>query len=277
MTKSADLHIHTYYSDGTMSPAEVVADALHCGIQCIAITDHDTVDGISPAIAAARGHDLEVLPGIELSTEINGKDVHMLGYLFDWQDAALIEQLQKMQNARAERMKQMIQKLEALGIHDISFEEISGSAKTKALGRPHLAAALVEKKIVGSMRGAFDKFLAEGAPAYVPKFKQSPQEAIKLIKDLGGIAVLAHPMLSNVDELIPSLVAAGLGGLEVYYPNSTTNIMRFYEGLARKHHLVVTGGSDAHGAAKKHTFIGKVRIPYDLIEKLKQAAQENVR
>ncbi len=274
MTKSADLHIHTYYSDGTMSPQEVVADALHCGIQCIAITDHDAVDGISPAIEAARGHDLEVLSGIELSTEINGKDVHMLGYLFNWQDASLLEQLKEMQNARAERMKKMIQKLEALGIHSISFEEISGSAKTKALGRPHLAAALVEKKIVGSMRGAFDKFLAEGAPAYVPKFKQSPQEAIKLIKDLGGIAVLAHPMLTNVDELIPGFVAAGLGGLEVYYPNSTTNIMRFYEGLAQKHHLLMTGGSDAHGEAKRHTFIGKIRIPYDLVEKLKETVKD---
>lgn len=271
MTKSADLHIHTCYSDGTMSPEEVVADALHCGIHCIAITDHDTIDGISPAIEAARGHDLEVLPGIELSTEINGKDVHMLGYLFNWQDDALIEHLQKMQNARAERMKKMIQKLEALGIHGISFEEISGSARTRALGRPHLAAALVEKRIAGNMKAAFANFLAEGAPAYVPKFKQTPQEAISLIKGLGGIVVLAHPMLSNVDELIPGFVQAGLGGLEVHYPNCSGNVMRFYEGLARKHHLVVTGGSDAHGAAKKHTFIGKVRIPYDLVEKLKQA------
>ena len=271
MTKSADLHIHTHYSDGTMSPEEVVADALHCGIHCIAITDHDTIDGISPAIAAAKGQDLEVLPGIELSSEVNGKDVHMLGYLFNWQDASLLKQLKEMQNARAERMKKMIQKLGALGIHNISFEEISGSARTTALGRPHLAAALVEKKIVGNMRAAFDKYLAEGAPAYVPKFKQTPQEAIKLIKGFGGIAVLAHPMLSNVDELIPALVAAGLGGLEAHYPNCSVNVMQFYEGLARKHHLVVTGGSDAHGAAKKHTFIGKVRIPYDLVEKLKQA------
>lgn len=271
MTKSADLHIHTYYSDGTMSPEEVVADALHCGIHCIAITDHDSVDGISPAIEAARGHDLEVLPGIELSTEINGKDVHMLGYLFNWQDASLIEQLQKMQKTRAERMKKMIQKLEALGIHDISFEEISGSAKAKALGRPHLAAALVEKKVVGNMKAAFAQFLAEGAPAYVPKFKQTPQEAISLVKGLGGIVVLAHPMLSNVDELIPGFVQAGLGGLEAHYPNCSENVTRFYEGLAWKHHLVITGGSDAHGAAKKHTFIGKVRIPYDLVEKLKQA------
>lgn len=271
MTKSADLHIHTCYSDGTMSPQEVVQDALHCSLSCIAITDHDTVDGISPAIEAARGHDLEVLPGIELSTEINGKDVHILGYLFNWQDASLLEALKEMQNARAERMKKMIQKLETLGIHNISFEEISDSARTRALGRPHLAAALVGKKVVGSIKAAFDKFLGEGAPAYVPKFKQTPRAAIKIIKDLGGIAVLAHPMLTNVDELIPGLVDAGLGGLEIYYPNCSEKVMRFYQGLARKHHLVVTGGSDAHGAAKKHTFIGKVRVPYDLIGKLKQA------
>lgn len=271
MTKSADLHIHTHYSDGTSSPAEVVQDALRGGLGCIAITDHDTVDGISPAVEAARGHDLEVLPGIELSTEINGKDVHMLGYLFNWQDASLLEHLDKIQDARGERMKQMIQKLEALGIRDVSFEEISAGAKTKSLGRPHLAAALVEKKVVGSIKAAFDKFLAEGAPAYVPKFKQTPHEAIRLIKSFGGIAVLAHPMLTNMDALIPGFAAAGMGGLEVYYPYCSETVTRYYEGLASKHHLMMTGGSDAHGEAKKHTFIGKIKIPYELVEKLKRA------
>lgn len=271
MTKSADLHIHTHYSDGTLSPQEVVQEAVRAGLGCIAITDHDTVDGIQLTMDAAQPYDLEVISGIELSTEIKGKDVHMLGYLFDWQNASLRRQLDTIQGSRAERMKEMIEKLEALGIRNISFEEVSDSAKTKALGRPHLAAMLVKKGVVANIKQAFDKFLAEGAPAYVPKFKQTPHEAIRLIKDLGGIAVLAHPMLTNVDELIAGFVREGLGGLEAYYPNCPDHVTRFYEGLAKKHGLAVTGGSDAHGEAKKHTFIGKVRIPYDVVEKLKEA------
>ncbi|MBI5150872.1 MAG: PHP domain-containing protein [Candidatus Omnitrophica bacterium] len=271
MTKPADLHIHTHYSDGTMSPQEVVQEAARVGLGCIAITDHDTVDGIGPAIEAARSLDVEIIPGIELSTEINGKDIHMLGYLFDWQDAALKAQLSKIQDARVERMKEMIQKLKGLGIGGITLEEVTALAMSKAVGRPHLATVLVQKKIVSNAREAFDKFLAEGAPAYAPKFRQTPQEAIRLIKDLGGVAVLAHPMLTHVDELIPGLVREGLGGLEVYYPNCSQSATDFYKGLAQKYHLAPTGGSDTHGEARKHTFIGKARIPYDLVEKLKQA------
>lgn len=272
MTKSADLHIHTYCSDGTMSPQEVVQEAVRIGLNAISITDHDTIDGIAPAIEAARGQDLEIVPGIELSTEVNGKDVHMLGYLFNWQDSSLVAQLEIMQNARVERMKKMIEKLTALGVRDISFEEVSASARTKSLGRPHLAAMLVKKGVVSSMKDAFEKFLGEGAAAYAPKFKQAPHEAIRLIKSLGGVAVLAHPMLTNVDELIPGFVQAGLGGLEVYYPNCSDNVMQFYRNLAQKYKLLMTGGSDAHGEAKRHTFIGKLRIPYDLVDEMKKSA-----
>lgn len=270
MASFADLHIHTFYSDGACSPQEVVEEAHQQGLSCIAITDHDTIDAITPALEAAKKYNMEVIPAIELSTEINGKDIHVLGYLFDYQNRELKEILESNQADRVERMGKMIGRLKELGVKDIELKEVCARVQSKSVGRPHLAAALVEKGIVRDMKEAFDKYLAEGAPAYVSKFKQTPFEAIALIKKTGGIAVLAHPMLTQIDELIPRLVREGLGGLEVYYPNCLPSIVEFYERIAQKHNLVMTGGSDAHGKAKKHTYIGKLKIPYELVERLKE-------
>lgn len=267
----ADLHIHTFFSDSTSSPQEVITQAQACGLSCIAITDHDTVDGIMPTMSAAQPYNIEVIPAIELSSEIEGKDVHVLGYFIDYTNAELIRKLSVMQNTRGERMREMIDKLKGLGIANITFEEVSALAESDSVGRPHLATILREKGWVKNNQEAFNKYLADGAPANVPKYKQSPFEAIKLIKESGGIAVLAHPMLTKVDEHIAQLVEAGLGGLEVYYPNVSQTLIRFYEGLVRKYQILATGGSDAHGAVKKHTFIGKIKIPYTLVEKLKDA------
>lgn len=269
MKRLADLHIHTHFSDSTSSPAEVIEQAHENGLDCIAITDHDTVDGVQPAVEAAGTYGIEVLPGIELSSEINGKDVHILGYLLDCEQGEFVGQIRHIQNARVERMREMIGKLKAMGVDDITLKEVCALAQSDSVGRPHLATVLREKGWVKSHQTAFDKFLAEDAPAYVPKFKQTPYEAIALIRKAGGVAVLAHPMLTRVDELIPGFVEAGLGGLEVYYPNNTEHVIRFYEGLAKKYRLVATGGSDAHGSVKKHTYIGKLKIPYALVEKLK--------
>ncbi len=271
MTRLADLHIHTHFSDSTSSPQEVVQQAQEYGLSCISITDHDTIDGIHPTFEEAKKYDIEVISGVELSSEINGKDVHMLGYLFDDQNKEFIDRLKHMQGVRIDRMGEMIEKLKVLGIDNITLEEVCDLAQSDAVGRPHLAAKLVEKGWVNNIQMAFNKYLADGAPAFVPKFKQSPNEAIALIRQAGGIAVLAHPMLTKVDELIPGLVKAGLGGIEAYYPNTTDTVMDFYEGLAKKHGIAVTGGSDAHGDAKKYTYIGRKTIPYELVEKLKDA------
>ncbi|MDO8580056.1 MAG: PHP domain-containing protein [Candidatus Omnitrophota bacterium] len=271
MSKWADLHIHTFYSDSTSSPQEVIQQAIDQGLSCIAIADHDTVDGIAPTIEAAKEFGIEVIPAIELSAELNGKDIHILAYLFDYQNEELNRQLEIMQNARIQRMEQMIDKLKQLGFGNISLEEVCGLVHSKAVGRPHLALVLKQKGYVTSLQEAFDRFLADGAAAYVPKFKQTPQEAIELIKKYGGVTVLAHPMVTGVDELIAQFAKWGLGGLEAFYPNTPAKLSEFYCNLASKHQMVVTGGSDAHGAAKKHTFVGRVKIPYDLVEKLKQS------
>ena len=170
----------------------------------------------------------------------------------------------------------MIEKLKTLGIDNITLEEVCSLTKSKSVGRPHLAAVLKEKKWVGDISQAFQKYLGEDAPAYVGKFKISPEEAVALIRNSGGVAVMAHPMFTNKDEIIPSLVRAGMGGIEVYYPNCAETTIQHYEGIAKKHDLVMTGGSDAHGKAKTNTYIGKRRIPYEFVEQLKQRAKQAV-
>ena len=269
--KFADLHIHTHYSDSTSSPDEIVKQAYDAGLSCIAITDHDTIDGIEPTIQAAQNFSLEVLPGIELSTQLKDKDIHILGYCFNNSNGQFRECLSAIQNSRVDRMKKMIEKLRNLGIKNIELEEVCSLVKSASVGRPHLAAVLVQKGIVTNLQTAFNKYLADGGAAFVPKMSQTPYEAIRLIRELGGVAVLAHPALTQVDPLIAGFVDAGLQGLEVYYANTPDPIVNFYAGLAKKYNLLVTGGSDAHGKAKKNTYIGKTKIPYELVEKLKEA------
>ncbi len=274
MNKFADLHIHTYYSDGTSSPQEVAQEAVDAGLSCIAITDHDTVDGVLPTRQAAKDLGLEVISGVELSCEINNKDIHILGYCIDESHPALVDTLEKAQKGRLDRIKKMIAKLKELGVDNIEFTEVRNLARSNSVGRPHLALKLKEKGWVSDIPQAFDKYLAEGRPAHVPKYKQSPAEAIGLIRRAGGVAVLAHPMVNNRDELIRHFVDDGLQGLEVYYPNCPPVTTEYYAKLAKKYKLIMTGGSDAHGKAKSNTYIGKARIPYELVDELKSLSKK---
>ena len=270
---TADLHIHTHFSDGTSSPQEVIEQTHRAELSCISITDHDTIDGVTPTQLCAQALEIEVIAGIELSSGLDNKDIHILGYLIDCQNETLKSELNHMQNARIERMRQMIEKLKTLGIDNISLEEVCILSKSKSVGRPHLASVMHKKGLVSSLREAFDKYIGEGCPAYVEKYKMTPFEAIKLIRQAKGVAVLAHPMVTNRDELIPRMVEAGLQGIEVYYPNYSNNTISYYEGIARKHNLITTGGSDSHGAAKDNTYIGKIKISYSIVQQLKEAAK----
>lgn len=265
----ADLHIHTNYSDSTASPEEVVEEAINAKMSAIAITDHDIIDGVAPAIVAAQGKDLEIISGVELSAEYEGRDIHMLGYFIDVDKGPLVERCQVFLDARVARMKQMIMNLRGLGITNIEFEEVAQMTKGKAVGRAHLAYLMVQKGIVKNIKEVFDKYLSEGCPGYAPKFKQSPYEAIDLIHQSGGLAVMAHPMLTLKDELIAPMARAGLDGLEIYYPNLSDTVHNFYYGLAKKNKLLMTGGSDAHGKAKPYTYIGKASIDYCLVDAMK--------
>ena len=268
----ADLHIHTHYSDGSLSCAEVIQGAVQAGLSCISITDHDTIEGVGPAKREAQPFPLEVVPGIELSSEWEGKDIHILGYFLNCESDFLKSELEKIQHARIRRIQEMIQKLKSHGIDNISLEEVCALSQSKSVGRPHLASVLHKKGWVSSLRAAFDKYLGEDCPVYVPKYKQSPYQAIDLIRRSGGVAVLAPPVLTNKDELIAGFVDAGLKGLEVYYPNVSATTISYYENIARKYNLIMTGGSDAHGAVKDNTFIGKVKVSYEVVEQLRQLA-----
>lgn len=267
--RRADLHIHTYYSDGTQAPAEVVSEAAACGLAAIAITDHDTLDGVSEAVVAGQSLGVEVITGVELSSDFSGKDIHILGYLFGLADNPLTEKLSLIQSGRMDRMRKMIDKLHELGITDILFEEVAGQTRSDAVGRLHLAKLLVQKGHVASLDMAFARYLGEGAQAYFPKYQQSPYDAIRLIKDSGGLAVLAHPMLTRKDELIRGMVAAGLDGIECYYPNCSAAVTDFYLNLTVKYGLLATGGSDAHGRSKSSTWIGKSYVDLSVLEQMK--------
>jgi 3',5'-nucleoside bisphosphate phosphatase len=268
----ADLHIHTHCSDGIESPEEMILQAGKAGLACVAVTDHDTVDGVRPAMAKGAAIGVEVIPGIELSSSWQGRDIHLLAYCYDLDCPELVEYLIKVKKSRIERMVGMIEKLKGLGMPGITLEEVMAGAEDEAsIGRPHLAKVMYERGLVRHTQEAFDRYLADDAPAFVAQFDCSPYETIALIRRAKGIPVLAHPMVTKVDQLIPSFIEAGLMGIEAYYPNNPRAIIDFYLGLAAKHRLLVTGGSDAHGGQHRATYVGKMRISYKHVEALKEA------
>lgn len=270
--KYADLHLHTLFSDGTYSPGELIREAAKEGLAAIAVADHDSVEGIRPTLEAAEAENIEVLPGIELTAEYDGLEIHILGYLFDYQRGELKEKLNFLKENRVRRIYEIVAKLKNIGIALDAGRvfEISGSGTT---GRLHIARALVKEGIVSSIHEAFAKYIGDKGPAYVCGFRFSPQEAISLIRKLSGIPVLAHPYILNRDELIPDFVDCGLMGLEAYYPEHTQTMTKRYLTLANKFHLLVTGGSDCHGEAKPEARIGTLKIPYNLVEELKAAKE----
>jgi len=268
--KFADLHLHTAFSDGTYTPEELVKKAKAKGLSAIAIADHDSIEGIPLAIEAARDEDIEVIPGIELTAEYEGLEIHILGYFIDYKNKQLQEKLDSLAIIRKERIYKILDKLAELGIKidpQVVFD-ISGSGTT---GRLHIARALLKEGAIKSINEAFQKYIGDRCPAYVCGFRFSPQDAIELIRGVGGIAVLAHPYLLKRDELIPEFVKCGLQGLEVYYPEHTQAMINFYLEMAKKYNLLVTGGSDCHGKAKPEVKIGMIKLPYELVEKIKAA------
>lgn len=268
--KFADLHLHTLFSDGTYTPLELVQEAAAKGLAVISVTDHDTVDGISSAIEIAGSKDIEVLPGIELTAEYEGLEIHILGYLIDYQNKNLREKLDFLKKNRIERIHKIVDKLGRMGLK-LEAEDVFNISAGGTVGRLHIARTMVAKGLVKSIFEAFQKYIGDKCPAYVCGFRFSPLEAIRLIRDMGGIPVLAHPYILNRDELITQFIEYGLMGLEVYYPEHTQSMVNFYLGLAKKLNLLVTGGSDCHGLVKPEVKIGSIKLPYELVEALKAA------
>jgi predicted metal-dependent phosphoesterase TrpH len=276
-----DLHLHTTHSDGSLPPGEVVALAHKAGVSALAITDHDITTAIPEAVAAGRQFGIEVIPGLEVSSWYGDSELHVLGYFLDWQDAALNERLAALRESRHRRNPKIIERLQALGI-DIRYDEVRALAGTEAVGRPHIARVLMNKGVVASAKEAFDRFLPNGGPAYVPRELPSPAEAIRWIKAARGLAVLAHPTWVKTTEgtlmdLVRQLKADGLDGVEVHYSTHTPRQTREYLDLAKRLNLLVTGGSDFHGVTKPDIDVGigrgTLHVPDSLLPKLKQAAR----
>ena len=273
-----DLHTHSTRSDGTTTPAQTVALAVEAGLSGLALTDHDTLDGWEEAAEACRGAGLRFVPGVELSTELDERSVHLLGYFVDPGHQPLVDECDRLRNERDRRAQAMIERLALMGAF-ITFEAVVAKANGAPIGRPHIAAALVDAGVVADIDAAFDGFIEDGGPAYVPKHALTPADGVRLIREAGGVAVLAHPGLSTRDApvdlaLLDELTAAGLGGVEAEHVAHDEPTQMFWRDAAEKRNLYVTGASDFHGVRKEST-IGQGRTAdavVDALEALSAAA-----
>jgi predicted metal-dependent phosphoesterase TrpH len=276
--REVDLHVHTTASDGTMSPAEIVRYAKEKGLLAIAITDHDTIEGLQEAIQEGDKQGLEVIPGVELSVDFPKGTMHLLGYYIDPLCPELIEKLTVLQQARRERNLKIIESLRALGI-PMELSEVKAAPGHGQIGRPHFAYTLVNKGYARNIQDAFDRYLRKGGPAYVEKFRFTPQEALAFIAMAGGITVLAHPFTLNlpqpqdIESLLVELKGKGLDGVEVYYPEHSEGQTKVYRYLAQRYGLLATGGSDFHGLTKEDVDLGEGygdgEVTYALVEAMK--------
>jgi 3',5'-nucleoside bisphosphate phosphatase len=251
---SSDLHMHTSFSDGKLAPEELVAAAVAAKLNYIAITDHDTVDGICHLYEAGLypAKAIHIIPGIEISAHHNTHDVHILGYNIDIYNRKLTDQLNDVVEARWTRFSEMVEKLRQLGYAITEAEVLKLAGTSKAISRSHIARVLVQKGFFASLNDVFMQVLDKGKPAYVPHYRLETEEIVKLIKDAGGIPVLAHPRLIHDDELVESLLDKGIEGLEVFYPQHDEEDVERYRRMAEEHHLLISGGSDFHGFVTRY-------------------------
>ncbi len=268
-----DLHIHTTASDGTLTPQVVVEKAIELGFAAIGIADHDTANGLDPALRAVKGRGLEIVPAVELSASEDDTDIHVLGYLIDYHNPKFVSVAERLCRVRYERGVKMVEKLNELGI-GIKMEMVKDIAGEAAIGRPHVADALLRGEYVKSYDEAFARYLGYHAPAYVPKYKLTPKEAIDLIHSVNGLAVFAHPGLVHKDDLIPKFVELGLDGLEAFHPQQGYYVTNHYIDLAKHYGLLYTGGSDCHGTRRGKILMGTVKMPYSCLEALRKKRKE---
>ncbi len=274
--QKADLHIHTTASDGLLNPEEVLKWAKVKRLTTIGITDHDTVNGIIPAIEASPKYGIEVVPGIELSTLYEEEEIHILGYYIDYNAEWFLETLRKIQNSRYERASRIVDKLNEMGVN-ITLEQVKDIAGTGAIGRPHIARAMIVKGYINNIKEAFQGYIGKGCPAYVERYKLSCQEAIEMIRKLGGVSILAHPGLIKNKALIGKIISLGIDGIEAYHTKHDDETVRNSLAIANARNLLITGGSDCHGIRlNNEPIIGNCTVDYKYVQQLKEAADSKI-
>ncbi len=272
-----DLHIHTFFSDGLFAPEQVVIEAKLQGLSAIAITDHDSVDGIDRAKIEGKKAAIEVVPGVEMSCCVNGTDVHILGYYIDYHDEEVQRFFARVRTSRLERAERIVAKVNELsgGRGQVSSARVRELAGAGAVGRPHIAQAMVEASVVQNIGEAFERFIGYDGPAYFPKMRLTPVAAIEFIHGAGGLAVIAHPATYGNDGLLYTVIAAGVDGIEVWHPEHNQRQVDHYLEMAEKNRLLVTGGSDCHGGRKfGRVYLGDIRLPYQYLLQLKRKARQ---
>jgi predicted metal-dependent phosphoesterase TrpH len=277
-----DLHTHTTASDGTHTPQQLVSRAAKLAVKVIAITDHDSTAGVAEAQAAGARLGVEVIAGVEINTDVPGAEVHILGYFVDPGHAELNDELARIREGRVGRARKMAETLTAMGA-PVRFERILEIAGEGSVGRPHVAQALLEAGHVTSFGDAFAKYIGRDSPAYVERMKFTPMEACRLIRRAGGVPVLAHPVYFDkygkiksgfvLETILIETIAAGLLGIEVYYPNYDAITVEYLLAIARRHSLLVTGGTDFHGMRSNEPDLGGVYVPRKVIRNLREARE----
>jgi hypothetical protein len=271
----ADLHLHTRFSDGTYTPEELASEAAANGVSVLALTDHDTVEGCSRMRQACLDRGIEFITGTELTAEQDGHEVHLLGFFIDDQHPQLLAEMARFQNVRQQRIHEMVSRINSVGV-PLEVLSVFKIANCNSPGRPHVARALVQQGFCAHVDEAFERFLKKHRPGWVPKFKMSAEEAISLIHQAGGLAIMAHPGLNRTDEIFPSLISSGLDGIEVFHSKHSPAISNHYLAMAREKKLLVSGGSDCHGMSKGRPLIGSVRLPLEYVEQLRKAYKARI-
>lgn len=248
MPGAIDLHMHTYHSDGALSPFELIKKTKEAGLSVISITDHDSINGFQDAYVYGKELGVEVIPGVEISTDLEDKEIHLLGYFINPENDELTKYLSFFREERFHRAKRIINKLRNLGLK-ISIDDVLDRAKNSSIGRPHIANTLTEMGLVKSFNEAFEKYIGDFGPAYERKIHVSPHSALKLINEAGGLSFLAHPGFMN-ESILLNFIKSGIDGIEVIHPQHSSNQIRFYRGIVNQYCLLESGGSDFHGGEK---------------------------